>query len=152
LARILVVDDRADAIEILTRMLWHLGHDAHGVRDGLTALDLVPRLAPDLVIVDIMMPRIDGCEVIARLREIHSTLPVIAISAGDSDVLLQLQMFGVHEFLIKPTRMAELAGAVQRALARPAIQGEALASSTLLSSFGPGAYSQRERRGANRAR
>ncbi|MGE4080617.1 MAG: response regulator, partial [Reyranella sp.] len=67
-ARILVVDDVADNVEIMRMRLGALGYDVVAARDGEEALACVPELLPDLILLDIMMPKVDGLEVVRRLK------------------------------------------------------------------------------------
>ena len=91
-ARILVVDDVADNVEILRMRLSSLGYEVVVAEDGEQALAKVRETLPDLVLLDIMMPKIDGLEVVRRMKA-DATLPFIPVilvtaKAGQKDVLL----------------------------------------------------------------
>src|SRR5216684_304488 len=77
-ARILVVDDVADNVEILRMRLSALGYEVVEATDGEQALAKVAETLPDLVLLDIMMPKIDGLEVVRRLKA-DTTLPFIPV-------------------------------------------------------------------------
>ena len=85
-ARILVVDDVADNVEILRMRLTALGYEVIEATDGEQALAKVAEALPDLVLLDIMMPKIDGLEVVRRLKADKSLpfTPVILVTALES--------------------------------------------------------------------
>src|SRR5665213_2657397 len=82
-ARLLVVDDIPDNRELLRRRLERLGYEVAEADGGLAALELIGREAFDLILLDVMMPEMDGLEVLRRLRQVHSpdALPVIMVTA-----------------------------------------------------------------------
>ena len=80
-AKILVVDDDRLICELIAECLRDAGHHARCVLDALAALDAVERDPPDLVVTDLMMPRLDGAGLVARLRERGDAIPVVAVSA-----------------------------------------------------------------------
>lgn len=87
MARILVVDDNRDVCKSLTRILKHLGHDGHYAFSGPEALTLVQQQLPDLIILDVMMPGMDGLQVLKQLKGDERTqrLPVVMFSAMTDD-------------------------------------------------------------------
>ncbi len=117
--RILVVDDLAANVNILTRLLAPDGHEILTASNGEEALDLVTREHPDLVLLDVMMPRLDGFEVCRRLKQHASTrlIPVVLITALDqsSDKIRGLEA-GADDFLSKPFNAAELQARVRSLL------------------------------------
>lgn len=102
---ILLVDDEPLNVDYLEQELEELGYDTVAAADGLAALEQVAAAAPDVVLLDIMMPRMDGFEVLARLRDDADTrrLPVVIISAMDDigSIVRGLEM-GAEDFLPKP--------------------------------------------------
>jgi two-component system CheB/CheR fusion protein len=87
--RILVVDDSPDCVTTLQWLLQAWGHETCVATDGLTALDLADSFQPDVVVLDIGLPGIDGYEVAKRLREANSEKPFIIVHSGycsDGDV------------------------------------------------------------------
>ena len=90
MAMILVVEDDAATASVLARLLRRRGHDACVAPDGAAALELVRRQAPDLIILDMMMPHMDGMEVLRRLKSDPQTAaaPVILLSAVDDPKLV----------------------------------------------------------------
>jgi two-component system response regulator AlgR len=132
--RILVVDDEAPARERLRTLLSDIAvecpHELLGeAADGASALEAVARLAPDLVLLDVHMPGMNGLELAAQLRKAQPGVAVIFISAHDE---FALKAFEVHalDYLQKPVRAARLAEAIGRAasLRRPAFVEHASAS------------------------
>ena len=76
--RILVVDDHEDNIELLRARLEARGYEVEGANDGQAALDAVRRVCPDLILLDVMMPKMDGIEVVRRLKA-NAELPFIPV-------------------------------------------------------------------------
>jgi CheY-like chemotaxis protein len=85
--RILVVDDFRDAAETLALILRTMGHDARGASSGAEALQLVEEFHPDVALIDLSMPGMDGCEVARRLRQLPGMDKVllVCVSVFDSD-------------------------------------------------------------------
>ena len=120
-ARILVVDDVADNVEILRMRLSALGYDVDEANDGEQALAKVAADPPDLVLLDIMMPKIDGLEVVRRMKADKSLpfIPVILVTAKATpkDVVTGLDAGG-DDYLTKPFEIDELLARVRAHLRR----------------------------------
>jgi adenylate cyclase len=118
-ARILVVDDVADNVEILRMRLTALGYEVVVAEDGEQALAKVTETLPDLVLLDIMMPKIDGLEVVRRMKADKSLpfIPVILVTAKVSpkDVVAGLDAGG-DDYLPKPIDHAALVARVRAML------------------------------------
>jgi class 3 adenylate cyclase len=118
-ARILVVDDVADNVEILRMRLTSLGYEVMVAEDGEQALAMVPESLPDLILLDIMMPKIDGLEVVRRLKADASLpfIPVILVTAKASqkDVIAGLDAGG-DDYLTKPIDHGALVARVRAML------------------------------------
>ena len=116
--RVLVVDDDLTVRDVVRRYLERDGHTVTLVGDGETALRLAARAEPDLVVLDLMLPGIDGLEMCRRLRE-HSTVPVVMLTAlgEESDRIAGLQL-GADDYVTKPFSPAELALRVGSVLRR----------------------------------
>src|SRR6476661_4728462 len=84
--KILVVDDHEDNIELLRARLEARGYEVHGAADGFEALAAVEKIIPDLILLDVMMPKMDGMEVVRRLKANKALpfIPVIMQTALDS--------------------------------------------------------------------
>ncbi|GAA1642436.1 SpoIIE family protein phosphatase [Actinoplanes couchii] len=115
-ARVLVADDNADMRDYLVRLLRAAGHRADAVQDGRFALDRVRAEAYDLVVSDVMMPRMDGLQLVAALRADSRTAgtPVLLLSAraGEEASIEGLEA-GADDYLVKPFSAAELLARVR---------------------------------------
>ncbi len=134
--RVLVVDDDLTVRDVVRRYLERDGHTVTVVGDGETALRLAARAEPDLVVLDLMLPGVDGLEVCRRLRE-HSAVPVVMLTAlaEEPDRIAGLQL-GADDYVTKPFSPAELAlrvGSVLRRsrAARTPVQAEVLTDGDL---------------------
>jgi CheY-like chemotaxis protein len=110
--RVLVVDDNADAAATLELLLKSLGHETRVAHDGFEALRVAPRFRPDIVLLDIGMPGLDGYEVARRLRSLERERPfrIVAITGWGQEADRQKSReagFDVH--LVKPVEPKELA-------------------------------------------
>ena len=119
--RVLVVDDNADMAEYLSRLLRDRGCDVMTASDGRVALDLVRTWLPDLVISDVMMPGLDGFEMMAALRadERTRTIQVILLSArAGEEARVEGVSAGADDYIVKPFSARELLTRVQAHLQR----------------------------------
>jgi len=120
--RILVVDDEISIIKFLRANLQATGYEVLAATDGEEALQTFERELPNLVILDIMMPRMNGFEVCSRLRE-WSQIPVIMLSArGDEGDKVKALDLGADDYITKPFGASELiarVGAVLRRVENP---------------------------------
>jgi DNA-binding response OmpR family regulator len=116
--RILVMEDEEEINEIVTAYLTKEGYEILSADDGLRGIRLFYEKRPDLVILDIMMPGLDGWEVCRRIREVSDT-PVIVLSARgqEADKVRGLNL-GADDYVLKPFGAAELAARVKAALRR----------------------------------
>jgi class 3 adenylate cyclase len=126
-ARILVVDDVADNVEILRMRLTSLGYEVVVAEDGEQALAQAAETLPDLILLDIMMPKIDGLEVVRRLKADASLpfIPVILVTAKASqkDVIAGLDAGG-DDYLTKPIDHGALVARVRAMLRIKALHDE----------------------------
>lgn len=103
--KILIVDDAAANRELLCGYIEALGHTPLVAENGLAALQLMQTDAPDLVLLDILMPEMDGCELLRRMKHDPELrhLPVVMISAlDDMDSIVQCIQQGADDYLVKP--------------------------------------------------
>ena len=119
--RILVVDDDRAVRESLRRSLTFNGYTVDLATDGLDALEKVAATRPDAVVLDVMMPRLDGLEVCRRLRSAGDDLPILVLTARDSvsERVAGLDA-GADDYLPKPFALEELLARL-RALLRRAV-------------------------------
>jgi signal transduction histidine kinase/DNA-binding response OmpR family regulator len=114
-ARILLADDNADMRDYVRRLL-ETRYEVEAVADGEAALEAIARVRPDLVLTDVMMPRLDGMQLLARLRSDPptSTIPIILLSAraGEESRVHGMQA-GADDYLIKPFSARELLARVE---------------------------------------
>jgi DNA-binding response OmpR family regulator len=115
---ILVVDDRANVRLLLEEFLSGQGFLVVTSSNGEDALELARRARPDLILLDIMMPKMDGYEFLTRYRQEYRT-PVIIITAkeDEADAVRGLDL-GADDYIIKPFRMRELASRIRAVLRR----------------------------------
>ncbi|AXK44755.1 response regulator transcription factor [Brachybacterium saurashtrense] len=118
-ATILVVEDEPALADVVRRYLDHAGHLARTVRTGPTALDTAAALDPDVVVLDLGLPGLDGLEVLRRLREVSDCYVLITTArAEESDRLVGL-LAGADDYLTKPFSIRELVARVETVLRRP---------------------------------
>ncbi|WP_328930329.1 response regulator transcription factor [Streptomyces sp. NBC_00190] len=117
--RILVVDDEPAVREALRRSLAFEGYAVQTAVDGLDALDTADSYAPDLIVLDIQMPRMDGLTAARRLRAAGSVTPVLMLTARDTvgDRVTGLDA-GADDYLVKPFELDELFARVRALLRR----------------------------------
>ena len=114
--RILIVDDEPAIRKLLRANLEKNGFEAMSADDGAEALKLVEREAPDLVVLDIIMPRMDGFETCRRLRE-WSTIPIIMLSAKDEEQdKVKCLEIGADDYITKPFGSGELVARINAVL------------------------------------
>ena len=123
MARVLVIEDHADTLELIRTVLAHAGHDVSVAVDGEDGLRRYRTDRPDVVVVDLFMPRMDGLDVISALREdVGTAAKIIAISAGWSvraaDALKEAKARGADCVLRKPLDLEALTVTVKDLLAR----------------------------------
>ena len=119
--RILVVDDEADIVGWLKHLLSHSGYRVREAYDGMQALEAVAAEKPDLILLDMKMPRMDGRTTLRRLRaeEHYRDIPVIVLSANavtDDAERRQLVELGVKEFMSKPVTVEQLTAEIRKHL------------------------------------
>ncbi len=123
---VLVVDDDPTVSDVVRRYLEHADYGVTLAADGIAALDAVASRRPDLVVLDLMLPGLDGLEVCRRLRERDPELPIVMLTAlGDeADRVVGLSL-GADDYVTKPFSPRELVLRVQSVLRRAARSTEA---------------------------
>ena len=118
MTKILLVEDTSDLAQVIARELEAAGYDVIRAGDGLTALQLHASAQPDLILLDWMLPQLDGLEVLRRLRR-TSAVPVLMLTARgeETDRVVGLEV-GADDYLTKPFSMRELIARVRAMLRR----------------------------------
>ena len=122
--RILVVEDEPMVAEVVERYLHREGYDVEVVQDGREALTAVERRSPDLIVLDIMLPGVDGIEICRHVRA-RSAVPIIMLTARGEEVdrLLGLGL-GADDYVVKPFSPRELVARVKAVLRRAGKQAQ----------------------------
>lgn len=103
MARVLVVDDEQDAVELLQEFLVAKGYEVLAAYDGEEALRKVKEERPHLVLLDIRMPKMNGLEVLRRIREIDQEVGVIMVTAvNEEETGRQALQMGAFDYIVKP--------------------------------------------------
>jgi DNA-binding response OmpR family regulator len=124
-ARVLIVEDDTDIAEVLQRSLRMEGYDVRTVGDGLTALDEAHAFLPDLVVLDLGLPRLDGLEVARELRR-DGDVPILMLTARDAlDARVEGLDSGADDYLVKPFERQELLARLRALLRRRPPRGTA---------------------------
>jgi two-component system, OmpR family, response regulator ResD len=123
--KILIIEDEEGIVHLLNLYLKDAGYDVVAAKDGADGLALHARIHPDLVILDIMLPTLDGFEVCKRIRAWSKT-PILMLTArGDEDDRIQGFELGADDYLVKPFSPRELVSRVRAILRRVDSQIEA---------------------------
>jgi two-component system response regulator VicR len=119
-ARILVVDDEPPIVDVLSYNLQQANYEVIVARDGQEALARAQQEQPDLIILDLMLPRLDGLEVCRALRK-ERQVPIIMLTARDSEVdrVVGVEL-GADDYVVKPFSVRELMARVKSVLRRTA--------------------------------
>ena len=122
--KVLVVDDEPKIVEIVASMLTQHGFDVRSAHDGEAALRSIREACPDVVLLDIMMPKMDGTETAEAIKQNPNTakLPVVFLTslvAGD-ELMTEGDEIGGHLFLAKPFTLIDLVSVIDRAITREA--------------------------------
>ncbi len=124
--RVLVVDDAEGIRSYLANLLELKGYDVDTVEDGRRALALMEGgAAPDVVILDVMMPGIDGIETLRRIRDLDEDVPVIMLSVvGKASTIVEAMEMGAADYLNKPFEEDELEATLEKVLEKKALERE----------------------------
>jgi DNA-binding response OmpR family regulator len=135
--RIITADDDPQLLRLIARNLEFEGYDVETASDGALALEQIERSAPDLVLLDVMMPKMDGFTVCQRVRE-FSAVPIVIITARgqDQDKVKGLDL-GADDYLTKPFSVEELLARVRAVLRRTQFRSdEAIAGRATITTIG----------------
>ena len=119
--KIVVIEDEVDILEVINYNLSKEGFDVCSALDGEEGLALIKKEVPDLVLLDLMLPGLDGIEICRKLKTDYSTrsIPIIMVTAKgeESDIVLGLGM-GADDYMVKPFRPRELIARIRSVLRR----------------------------------
>src|SRR5262245_40854607 len=117
--QLLVVEDDPNIVELLSASLRFNGFDVTAFSTGTQALAAARKVAPDLVILDVMLPDLDGFEVIRRMREAGTRAPVVFLTARDAtDDKVRGLTLGGDDYVTKPFSLEELTARIRAVLRR----------------------------------
>lgn len=120
--QILCIEDEAGMLDLLRLILESAGYAFLGAEDGLQGLDMMRKERPDLVLLDLMLPDVDGAEVLLRKKEDPAIrdIPVIAVTALSSpfDQIMWKRHTAIADYVTKPFKRTLLLDAIERALTR----------------------------------
>ena len=120
-SKIVVIEDEVDILEVINYNLSKEGFDVCSALDGEEGLALIKKEVPDLVLLDLMLPGLDGIEICRKLKTDYSTrsIPIIMVTAKgeESDIVLGLGM-GADDYMVKPFRPRELMARIRSVLRR----------------------------------
>ncbi|MCA9944131.1 MAG: response regulator [Ardenticatenaceae bacterium] len=122
---VLVVDDEFEIRQLLATMLTMMGYESFMAQDGLDALEKIPEYQPDILILDVMMPRMDGLTLCRRLRDAAETaeLPIIMLSGkAHQEAIQEGLQAGANRYLVKPTGLDELTRNINEVLGETAVK------------------------------
>lgn len=117
--KILVVDDNRDTCWLLSQILGEEGYKVATSRDGIKAIRIAKKENPDLVLLDLEIPGINGVEILCRLRKFNKDVPVIVISADKDEKLVEEALkLGIFAYIPKVFKLEELLLTVKKAMKR----------------------------------
>jgi DNA-binding response OmpR family regulator len=120
--KIVCVEDEPEMIDLIKLILTRKGYEVHGANGGAKGLELIREQTPDLVLLDLMMPEMDGWQVYQQLKNDENTkdIPVIVVTAKaqNIDKVLGLQIAKVDDYISKPFSLQELVDRVEAVLAK----------------------------------
>ena len=124
-SHVLVVDDQQEIRWLLTEILKDAGYGVRAAIDGKQALEMVEKQPPDLVLLDVRMPGLDGFAVLQELKQSHPDLPVILLTAfGEVANAVEAMRMGAADYLLKPFLNSAVLLSIRRALEQVALEQE----------------------------
>jgi len=124
--RIAVIDDEPHIRELLSLALGHHGFTVQCAADGASGLELVREWSPDLIVLDVMMPKASGIEILPALRRVTDA-PIVVLSArGEVETKVEGLAHGADDYISKPFEISELIAHIEAKLRRPHIEARAM--------------------------
>lgn len=125
MAKILVAEDDRNTNRLICAVMRKMGHEPIAARDGQEALDLMDTDHPDLLVTDLMMPRLDGTELVRELRDAGYDLPILMLTAKSAQADINDGfVVGADDYLTKPADLRELTLRVRALLRRARVAGD----------------------------
>lgn len=121
MAKILIAEDENDIRDLIEFTLTYAGHEVHKARNGAEAVEMAPNVMPDLIMMDVRMPRMTGYEACRALKDIESVknIPVVFLSAkGQDNEIGEGLDAGAYEYILKPFAPEYLTRRIQEILAQ----------------------------------
>jgi DNA-binding response OmpR family regulator len=100
--RVLIIEDDWEMTQLLTEVLQGAGCQVHAARDGVSGIQLFQEHPPDLVVLDLMMPRMDGYETCRRIREFSEVAIIILSGRADETSIVRALDLGADDYITKP--------------------------------------------------
>ena len=139
-ARILIVDDEPPVVRVLSEYLIEQGFDVRGVFSGVQALARMSQEQPDVVLLDVRMPELDGVEVLRRIRDNYPRIPVLMVSGNDDvELAKETVTLGAFDYILKPIDFPYLRRAVDKMLAAAAAAAPSAAEASEVPDASPSA-------------
>jgi len=123
--KILIVEDDQDVARLMVTMMQRSGYQTIVASDGIQGLNLALRERPDLILLDLLLPRMGGMELLYKLHERQMSVPVVIVTAwGSEELAVQALRMGVKDYINKPFNPKDLLAVVERALAEKRLRRE----------------------------
>lgn len=130
-ARILIVDDEPPVVQLLSDYLTGQGFEVSGAYSGVQTLARMSQAQPDVVLLDVRMPELDGVEVLRRIRENYPRIPVLMVSGNDDvELAKETVALGAFDYILKPVDFTYLLRAIDKMLAASAAAAAETAESS----------------------
>jgi CheY-like chemotaxis protein len=115
--KILIIDDEPGMRQVMAKILVPLGHEVIDVDEGVRAVQMVKEIAPDVVLLDIRLPDMDGPDIVEAIKNAKPNTPIIILSGfGDVEAAAELVKIGAFDYISKPFKVNELVDIVNKAL------------------------------------
>ncbi len=131
--RVLIVEDEAAVARVLTQAVTEAGYSAEVLGDGLTALARASTEPFDLILLDVLLPGLDGYTLCRRLRQAHLLTPILILTAKDTEAdKIEGLDSGADDYIVKPFRLGELLARMRALLRRSTLQAAPLRCADLI--------------------
>jgi DNA-binding response OmpR family regulator/sugar lactone lactonase YvrE len=115
--KILIIDDEPGMRQVMAKILAPLGHEVIDADEGVRAVQMVKEISPDVVLLDIRLPDMDGPDIVNAIKQSNPNVPIVILSGfGDVDAAAELVKIGAFDYISKPFKVNELVDIVNEAL------------------------------------